>query len=169
MKSNESTAVNKNKLMPPDADSAQDTVEQRQTDRRQTSVQTLLGSMFTCRRRHSRRFQDEINSYIDWYGPWPLAASILIITMCVLDAYLTLILLNNGAVEANLFMDWLIQKDVFTFTAAKMGITSLALIVLVMHHNFRVYKIIAVRYLMYALVPLYSLLIVHEINMLAQV
>ena len=146
-----------------------DRIEQRLSDRRETTVSTLKGCLFHCRRRHSRRYKDEINNYIDWYGPWPLVASILIITMCFLDAYLTLILLNNGAVEANIFMDWLIQKDVFTFTAAKMGITSIALIVLVMHHNFRVYKIFAVRYLMYALVPLYSLLIAHEINMLAQI
>ncbi|MGB5306165.1 MAG: DUF5658 family protein [Gammaproteobacteria bacterium] len=143
--------------------------ELRENDRRQTSFRTLLGLIFTCRRRHSRRYQDEINNYIDWYGPWPLVASLLIIGMCFLDAYLTLILLNHGAEEANVLMDWLIQKDVFTFTTAKMGITSLSVIVLVMHHNFRVYKIIAVRYLMYALVPLYSLLIAHEINMLAQI
>jgi hypothetical protein len=38
-----------------------------------------------------------------------------------------------------------------------------------MHFNFRIYKFVAVRYLMYALVPLYSLLILHEINMLAQI
>jgi hypothetical protein len=43
----------------------------------------------------------------------------------------------------------------------------LALIVLVMHFNFRIYRFIAVRYLIYALVPMYSLLIAHEINMLA--
>jgi len=156
-------------MKPTSNKSTPSTPEQRQSDRRNTSHQTLLGSIFTCRRRHSRRYRDEIDNYIDWYGPWPLVASMLIICMCLLDASLTLILLNNGAVEANVFMDWLIQKDVFTFTAAKMGITSLALIVLVMHHNFRVYKIFAVRYLMYALVPLYSLLIAHEINMLAQI
>lgn len=143
--------------------------EQRETDRRETSLRTILGVIFTCRRRESRRYQDEINNYIDWYGPWPLLASLLIIGMCFLDAYLTLILLNNGAQEANVLMDWLIQKDIFTFTTAKMGITSLSVLVLVMHHNFRVYKIIVVRYLMYALVPLYSLLIAHEINMLSQI
>ena len=68
----------------------------------------------------------------------------------------------------NILMDWLIQKDIRSFAIVKMGITGLALLVLVMHLNFRVYKIIAVRYLIFALVPMYSLLIAHELNMLSQ-
>ena len=47
-----------------------------------------------------------------------------------------------------------------------MSITGVALVVLVLHLNFTIYRIIAVRYLMYALVPLYSLLIAHELQML---
>jgi hypothetical protein len=50
-----------------------------------------------------------------------------------------------------------------------MAMTGIALIVLVMHFNFRIYKVIAVRYLVYALVPLYMLLIAHEINLLYQI
>ena len=65
-------------------------------------------------------------------------------------------------------MDWLIQKDVHTFAVVKMSMTGAALIVLVIHFNFRIYKYIAVRYLIYALVPLYSLLIFHELTMLAR-
>jgi len=68
----------------------------------------------------------------------------------------------------NVLMDWLIQKDVRSFAVVKISVTSLALIVLVMHLNFRIYKIIAVRYLIFALVPMYSLLIAHELRMLSQ-
>jgi hypothetical protein len=60
----------------------------------------------------------------------------------------------------------LIQRDVHTFTIVKMAVTGTALVLLVMHFNFRIYRFIAVRYLIYALVPMYSLLIIHEINML---
>jgi hypothetical protein len=50
-----------------------------------------------------------------------------------------------------------------------MSVTGVALIILVLHLNFRVYKYIAVRYLIYGLVPLYTLLIFHELNMLAKI
>ncbi|MGB5718444.1 MAG: DUF5658 family protein, partial [Gammaproteobacteria bacterium] len=69
----------------------------------------------------------------------------------------------------NGLMDWLIQKDPYIFTVVKMSMTGAGLIVLVMHFNFRIYKYVAVRYLIYALVPLYSLLIFHELTMLANI
>ena len=141
-------------------------IEQRQTDRRHTTLRTLAGALFNHRRRKIRRTGEHINSYIDWYGHWPLAATFTIILLCFADAFLTIVLLSKGAVELNILMDWLIQHDVHTFAVVKMAITGAALVVLVMHLNFRIYRIIAVRYLVYALVPLYSLLIAHELRML---
>ncbi|MGD2137049.1 MAG: DUF5658 family protein [Gammaproteobacteria bacterium] len=144
-------------------------VEQRRNDRRLTSAGTLFGALFLQRRRLIRRDEDKLNSYVDWYGHWPLAATLLIILLCSLDAFLTLVLLEHGAVELNILMAWLIQKDIQTFALVKISVTGLALIILVMHFNFRVYKYVSVRYLMYALVPAYSLLIAHEINLLSQI
>ena len=141
--------------------------DQRQLDRRQPSLKTLQGSLRHSRRRDSRREDDHIDSYTDWYGHWPFAATLIIILLCFADAFLTIVLLSKGAVELNSLMDWFIQKDTYMFTVVKMSMTGAALIVLVMHFNFRIYKYIAVRYLIYALVPLYSLLIFHELTMLA--
>lgn len=144
-------------------------IEHRRNDRRLFSMRTLYGALFLNRRRTSRRDEDLLNSYIDWYGPWPLVATVMITVMSCLDAFFTLILIGNGAVEMNIFMDWLIQKDIQTFAVVKVAVTSVALVVLVMHFNFRIYRVIAVRYLMYALVPIYMALIAHEINLLKQV
>ena len=141
--------------------------DQRLLDRRQPSLKTLLGSLTLSRRRESRREDDHIDSYTDWYGHWPFAATLTIILLCFADAFLTIVLLSKGAVELNILMDWFIQKDTYMFAVVKMSMTGVALIVLVMHFNFRIYKYIAVRYLIYALVPLYSLLIFHELTMLA--
>lgn len=143
--------------------------ERRDNPRRRFSRRTLFGALFWKRRRNFRRDDDRINSYIDWYGPLPLLASLLVIVLSFADALLTMILLNNGAMEMNILMDWLIKKDIRTFAVAKMAVTGLAIVVLVMHFNFRVYRIIAVRYIMYALVPVYVLLIAHELSMLAQI
>ena len=144
-------------------------LEQRNQERRKPSLKMLLGALTQHRRRNPRRANDHIDSYTDWYGHWPFAASFTIITLCFTDALLTMILLSKGAVELNGLMDYLIQKNIQLFTVVKMSVTGVALIILVLHFNFRVYKYIAVRYLIYGLVPLYSLLIFHELNMLAKI
>jgi hypothetical protein len=141
-------------------------LERRRQDRRRFSLRSLFGALFTLRRRRSRRKDDHLNTYIDWYEPWPLAASVVIILLSSIDAFLTLILLNHGAVELNILMDWLIKMDIRTFAAVKLAVTGLALIVLVLHFNFHLYKVLPVRYVMYALMPLYALLIAHEIILL---
>ena len=144
-------------------------IERRDRERRRFSIRTLFGALFLYRRRNYRRDQETVNSYTDWYGPWPLIATLIIIILCFVDAFLTLILLGKGAVELNVFMDVLIKKDIQLFAIVKMAVTGIALIVLVMHFNFRIYKVIAVRYLIYAFVPLYMLLVAHEINLLYQI
>jgi Domain of unknown function (DUF5658) len=141
-------------------------VERRCQERRRFSMRSLFGAMFTLRRRRSRRNDDHLDTYIDWYEPWPLVASLVIILLSSLDAFLTLILLNHGATELNILMDWLIKTDIRTFAAVKLAVTGLALVVLVLHVNFRVYRVLPVRYVMYALMPLYAILIAHEIILL---
>lgn len=141
----------------------------RRIERRSASLATLHGALFLNRRRTFRRTHDHINAYQDWHGHMPLAATLLILAMCTVDAFLTTVLLGEGAVEMNVFMDWLIQKDIHAFTSVKMALTGIALLVLVMHYNFKIYRYIAVKYVIFALVPAYSLLILHELNMLASI
>ena len=144
-------------------------IEQRNQDRRNPSLKTLRGALTRHRRRKPRREDDHLNSYTDWYGHWPLAATFTIILLCFADAFLTMVLLSKGAVELNGLMDYLIRQDIQLFTVVKMSVTGAALIILVLHFNFRVYKYIAVRYIIYGLVPLYSLLIFYELKMLANI
>jgi uncharacterized membrane protein YesL len=143
--------------------------DQRIIDRRTTSWVTLYGALFKVRRKHFRRKQDQINNYLDWHGYKSLIATLLIILLCFADAFLTTVLLGKGAVEVNILMDWLIQKDIHLFTVVKMAVTGVALLILVMHFNFKIYKYIQVRYLIYVLIPLYVILILHELNMLATI
>lgn len=142
--------------------------EHRVAERRTLSWSTYHGAFFKTRRRRNRRAGDQLNHYLDWHGYKPLIATLVIILLCFTDAFLTTVLLDKGAVEANILMDWLIQKDLHIFTLVKMGVTGAALLVLVMHFNFRIYKYISVRVLMYALIPIYLLLILHELNMLSR-
>ena len=143
--------------------------EQRLGKRRQTSWETFHGTLWKNRRRFARRDGDHLDAYVDWYGHLPLIAAVTIILLCFTDAFLTTLLLSQGAVEMNILMDWLIQRDIHLFAIVKMTVTGVALVVLVMHFNFRIYRYIAVRYVLYALVPVYSLLIYHELTMLASI
>jgi len=144
-------------------------MERRISDRRQHSWATFHGTLFLSRRADTRRDGDHHDSYIDRYGHKLLIASVSIILLCFADAFFTTILLSRGAVELNLIMDWFIQRDIHMFAAVKMAVTGAALVVLVLHFNFRIYKIIAVRYVLYGLVPLYSLLLMHELHMLSNI
>ena len=144
-------------------------VEKRTGERRSPSISTFHGAMFVNRRRNPRRAGDHVDTYTDWYGHLPLITTVTIIALCFADAFLTTVLIANGAVELNIFMDWLIQRDIHLFAIVKMTVTGAALIVLVMHLNFRIYRFIAVRYVLYALVPLYALLFYYELNMLASI
>ena len=146
-----------------------DSMEQRVADRRQPSFQTVHGAMFTNRRRTPRRDGDHLDSYTDWYGIMPLAATVTIILLCFADAFLTTVLISKGAVELNILMDWLIQRNIHMFAVVKMSVTGIALVILVMHHNFRIYRYLAVRYVLYAIVPVYAVLIYHELTMLANI
>lgn len=151
-----------------------DIIDNRQTDqrhgeRRQFSSRTLFGTLFLYRRRQGRRADDATDTYVDWYEPLALAAPVLILLLCCLDAFMTLILLSHGAVELNIFMDWLIKADIQAFTIVKITATGLGLVVLVMHFNFRLFRLFSVRYLVFALVPLYALLFIYEINLLSQI
>ena len=153
----------------PAPETRQDIIEKRNGERRRMSVSTVHGAMFTNRRCNPRRDGDHVDSYTDWYGHLPLITTVTIILLCCADAFLTTVLIANGAVELNIFMDWLIQRDIHLFAIVKMAITGISLIVLVMHLNFRIYRFIYVRYVLYGLVPVYSLLFYHELNMLASI
>ena len=146
----------------------EDAIERRRNDRRRLSFRSLYGALFILRRRHSRRKDDLLNKYVDWYEPWLLIAGVLIILLSCMDAFLTLILLSHGAVELNTLMDWLIKKDIRTFATAKIVLTGLAVFAMVIHFNFNLYKILPVRYLLYTLMSLYALLIAHEISLLSE-
>lgn len=141
--------------------------EKRSTDRRATTWSTLYGALFTSRRRRGRREGDRQNSYTDWYGISPLITTMSIILLCFADAFFTTVLLSRGAVEMNIFMDWLIRFDMQAFAVVKMSLTGIALLILVMHYNFRIYRVIEVRYVLVALLSVYCALLTHQLSMLA--
>lgn len=107
--------------------------------------------------------------YVDRYEKtlWlPILATLFLSS---LDAFLTLQLLERGAIEANKMMDFLIRKDIVLFVTAKFALTSLGLIFLVTHYTFHLWGGVRVLHMLYGVFALYVLLIAYEIVLLLHI
>ncbi|WP_292987506.1 DUF5658 family protein [Nitrosomonas sp.] len=105
-------------------------------------------------------------AYVDRYADRLMlcVTGILILSIC--DAVFTLKILAQGGDELNWFMAILIDDSVEKFIAVKMALTSLALIMLVIHHNVKVFYKVRVRHLKYMILSGYGVLIGYELYLL---
>ena len=83
------------------------------------------------------------------------------------DAFLTTQLLMSGADEVNPIMAALLYKGVAAFTAVKMGLTSLSVLLLVVLSRYRFMRLIKVEVFMYVVLIGYLALIGYEIDLLS--
>jgi Domain of unknown function (DUF5658) len=89
-----------------------------------------------------------------------------IIILSSMDAWLTLRLLDRGAVELNLLMLSLIEQNVYVFVQLKVALTSLCTLLLVIHWDFRVFRAYRVGGLLVAVLALYTVLVLYELTLL---
>ena len=116
----------------------------------------------------ARRDGLSLNSYVDRYEARLLAPAVLILLCSILDAFLTLELIRGGAIELNYLMANLMQKDLALFIQSKIALTSLSIIFLVVHKNFRVIRGVAVAHVLYVISAVYLSLIGYEAMLLGQ-
>ena len=143
------------------------TVDRRVADRRAKPSFFSLALLSTKgRRAGGRRASDQIQ-YVDRYDRHLLWCTIATIVLCALDAAFTLRLLARGAVEMNAFMAVLIEDDIFKFVSVKLSLTSLAIFMLVIHHNVRIWRgKVRVWHLQYLILAGYMALITYELALL---
>ncbi len=135
-------------------------------DRRITRASVLSSHHWNGRRRAHRRASDATRSRLDHYDARLLAPSLTILVLCVVDALITLSLLDRGAVEVNLVMRVLIEEGVVVFIATKYLMTACGLVWLVIHNNFKVFQRIRVEHVIYACAGIYVSLLVYELVLL---
>ncbi len=136
-------------------------------DRRHRLFWSVFYGSFNPRRRAPpRRFGDWGYHSVDWHAAHLLAVAILILLLCVVDAFLTLVLLQRGAVEVNPLMAQLVYRNVAAFTAVKMGMTSLGIVMMVVLARYRFLRLLRVEWVLYAMLTAYAALIGYEIWML---
>lgn len=133
------------------------------SDRRRPNASPFAG--LRGRRRRHRRLADRSNPHLtlDWHGPGLLGAALGVLVLCLADAHNTLQLMQLGARELNVLMDYLIRQGVAPFVQVKLAVTALGLIVLVAYQHVALTGRFKVRHVLYSLLALYAALIGYEL------
>ena len=124
--------------------------------------QSLFYGSLTPRRRTGRRAADRHSPIIDWHGPWLFLSSTLVLILCVVDAFMTLRLLENGAVEANPFMALYVYDDGRRFAIIKLALTGAGVLTLVSLARFPLFRVLRAAVLVHVVLAAYLLLVCYE-------
>jgi hypothetical protein len=140
-------------------------------DRRNRSGFNIRSFLFGGKRKTIRREEDKQRIfYLDHYSSWLFIIIVSILILCVVDAFLTLFLLNHGAYEANPVMAFFLKFGPYTFFVSKYLLTIVPVICLLMFRNtvVRVIKISA-RTVLYVIVVFYLAVVVWEFYLISNV
>lgn len=138
-------------------------------DRRQNNIRSAYYSMYRKRRSGPRR-EVEVGSeyYVDLHESKLFYLAISALMLSIIDCFFTLTLLQHGSEELNPFMDYFLQKDNMLFFVVKFLITTCGLFFLIMHKNFKLFKIISGYQLLVGAFLLYVCLVSYELNMMVK-
>ena len=105
-------------------------------DRRTHRFPKLRYLLFAGRRSRIRREEDwEGTFYFDRYSSSIFAAIVLILLLSVLDALLTLYLIDRGSTELNPVMAYFLKYGPFVFMGAKYFLTCMGVVILLLFRN----------------------------------
>jgi hypothetical protein len=131
-------------------------------ERRTRTLHALLHGSLNPRRRDARRDTDAGFAAVDWHQSRWLAVALLIVVLSCADAFFTLTLLADGAYEANPVMATLLEGSPHWFALAKIGLTSLGVILLTVVARTRAFGRIPVGFVLYSVLLGYATLVAYE-------
>jgi len=134
--------------------------------RRRVWWSVCYGSFNPRRRTPPRRVDDSRYHSLDWHSAHLLAVAIGILLLSVVDAFLTIALLQGGADEVNPIMATVIYRSVAAFAALKMAMTSAGVVLMVFLARYRFMRLLRVEWVLYGVLTAYASLIGYEIWML---
>ena len=137
-------------------------------DRRRRFWWSVVYGSFNPRRRSPRRLDTAEFHLVDWHDSRLLAVVMAIMLLCVSDAFLTLVLLQGGAREANPVMASVVYRDATTFTILKMLMTSSSVAVMVLLAGYRFLGVFRVEILLYLVLTGYICLVAYELWMMSE-
>ena len=105
-------------------------------DRRRRGVPDIKSLFIYARRKNIRRRDDKFKTaYFDQYNPALFTPIVLILLLSVIDAFLTLFLVDYGAREINPIMAYFLKFGPVTFMGVKYLLTCYSVVVLLILHN----------------------------------
>ncbi len=142
---------------------AQLAIERRdRSDRRNPTFKGFLLGCIKCRRRNQRRADCFAHYETDWYDTKLLVMALTLLLLSATDAAMTMILLKNGAVEVNPFMNFLLSYRTKVFVYTKLAMTSICIIVLIAHYHSRIFNSLRVDILLMFALFVYMGLVTYE-------
>lgn len=100
-------------------------------ERRQFSWRTVALGFLRSRRHSHRRSSDEEVVFLDWHHPWLFFLATGTMLLSCADAFLTLMLLELGMIEANPLMSAIMAHGTVVFTSTKLAMTGVGILMLV--------------------------------------
>ena len=111
-------------------------------DRRSKDVPSAKSLFIYRRRKKVRRKDDKYKmSYLDQYGSGIFIAIVLLLFFSIIDAFLTLFLIDHGASEINPIMAYFLKFGPVTFLIVKYFFTCYSILVLLIFSNFFIRKL----------------------------
>jgi len=105
-------------------------------------------------------------NYADLYGPDELLILLLILILSVVDAFLTLELVDSGMTEMNSVMDYYLRLGPLPFVLVKYLLTAVSLVLLLTHKNYPIFHgWISVKAIMILLAIMYCGLVTYELRL----
>jgi hypothetical protein len=93
-------------------------------DRRTRPWHALIAGAWRARRRNLRRGERGSLGYVDWHAPQWFAAAVLVLILSLVDTFLTLVLLDHGAIAINPLMRAFVNGDGREFAFVKLALTA---------------------------------------------
>jgi hypothetical protein len=100
-------------------------------DRRSQTVRALVTGGWHARRRNPRRGEIVRPGSIDWHAPQWFAAALVVLLLSMADTFLSLVLVQHGAIEVNPIMAPLVIGSGRSFAFLKLMLTASAVTILV--------------------------------------
>lgn len=133
------------------------------SDRRSKPTPPFSRYSFKGRRKAARRTEEAENYYVDRYESRYLILIAAIMCLCFLDAFLTAKLLQMGAVELNVFMLVFMEKNMVLAFIVKYALTAICLTYVLIHKNFKIFRRLRTKTLVYSVLGIYLILVAYEI------
>lgn len=140
--------------------------DRSELDRRNFGWRTVFFGFLRSRRRDTRRETEAEPIYTDWHHPWLFFLSVGTMLFSSLDAFMTLQLLQRGAVEINPLMALVIGHSAFMFAATKVTLTGFGILVLVFLSKARFMNRIRAGIMLTVFFSFYACLVCYEFVLL---